>query len=132
MSVVSVWRDEEEVGVGDVWRGLFARALVWGDVDPHCSGLCTREADGSTIVVEVRASALFESREGWVEDAHACEIVRGLTVEQYVMQAEEVHTESSLSRHDCRQEEKVGRIVVVLVVVELLSDGIQCAVDIEV
>jgi hypothetical protein len=35
MSVVNVWRDEEEVGVGDVWKGRSARALAWGDVDPH-------------------------------------------------------------------------------------------------
>ena len=90
MSELSVWRNEEEVGVGDVLRRLSARGLVWGDVDPHCSGLCARTADGSTIVVEVHASALFESLGGWVEDAHACEIVRGLTVGQYVKQAEEV------------------------------------------
>ena len=49
---VVMWRDVKMVEVRDVISGLFARALVWGDVDPHCSGLCTREADGSTIVVE--------------------------------------------------------------------------------
>jgi hypothetical protein len=32
---VGVWRNVEELGIGDVLRGLFARALVWGDVDPH-------------------------------------------------------------------------------------------------
>ena len=66
-----MWRNEEEVGVGDVLRRLSARGLVWGDVDPHCSGLCARAADGSTIVVEVRASALLEGQGGWVKDAHA-------------------------------------------------------------
>ena len=39
---------------------LFARALVRGDVDPHCSGLGAREADGGAIVIEVQDSALFE------------------------------------------------------------------------
>ena len=38
-------------------RVFFARALVRGDVDPHCSGLGAREADGCVIVIEVRASA---------------------------------------------------------------------------
>jgi hypothetical protein len=28
-----VWRDVELVVVGDVVSGLFARALVWGDVE---------------------------------------------------------------------------------------------------
>jgi hypothetical protein len=32
----------EVVVVGDVVRGLFARALVWGDVDPHGGGRWTR------------------------------------------------------------------------------------------
>ena len=50
----------ESSGVGDVVRFFFARALVRGDVDPHCSGLGAREADGGAIVIEVRASALFE------------------------------------------------------------------------
>ena len=36
---VGVWRDVEVVVVGDVVRGLFARALVWADVDPHGGGL---------------------------------------------------------------------------------------------
>jgi hypothetical protein len=52
---VGVWRDVKVVGVGDVLRALFARALVWGDVDPNCSGLGAREADGGVIVIEVRA-----------------------------------------------------------------------------
>ena len=30
-----MWREVEEVGVGDVLRGLSARPLVWGDVDPR-------------------------------------------------------------------------------------------------
>jgi hypothetical protein len=34
---VGVWRDVEVVGVGDVVKGLFARALVWVDVDPTLS-----------------------------------------------------------------------------------------------
>jgi hypothetical protein len=59
-----VWRNVEDVGVGDVLRGLSARALVWGDVDPFGSGLGARYADGSTIVVEVLASTLFECRGG--------------------------------------------------------------------
>lgn len=73
-----MWRNGEEVGVGDVLRGLSAKALVWGDVDPLGSGLGARYADDSMIVVEVRASTLFECR-GGVKDAHACEIVGCLT-----------------------------------------------------
>jgi hypothetical protein len=34
-----VWRDVEEVNVGDVVRGFFEWAFVWGDVDPHGGGL---------------------------------------------------------------------------------------------
>ena len=34
-----MWRDVKVVGVGNVARGVFSRALVRGDVDPHCSGL---------------------------------------------------------------------------------------------
>ena len=30
-------------------EGAFARALVWGDVDPHGDGLCARGADGVAI-----------------------------------------------------------------------------------
>jgi len=108
-----VWRDVEVVDVGDVLRGLSARALVWGYVpsSPPRARLCIRycsntqqqsscgirrlgtrrgQADGSTIVVEVRASALLEGREGWVRDVHAFEVVRGLTAGPYVKQAEEV------------------------------------------
>ena len=64
--------------VSAMLRGLSTRALVWGDVDPHGSGLGARYANGSTIVVEVRSSTLFECRGGWVEDAYAChsEVVR--------------------------------------------------------
>ena len=47
-----VGREVEVVVVGDVVKGLFARALVRGDVDPHCSSLGAREADGGAIVVE--------------------------------------------------------------------------------
>jgi hypothetical protein len=39
------------------------------------SGLGAREADGGAIVIEVRASALFECLGGWIDDAHACEVV---------------------------------------------------------
>jgi hypothetical protein len=52
---VGVWRDVKVVG--DVVRVFFARALVRGDVDPRCSGLGAREADGGAIVIEVQASA---------------------------------------------------------------------------
>ncbi len=34
-----MWRDLEAQGVEDVLRGLAARALVWGDVDPYANGL---------------------------------------------------------------------------------------------
>ncbi len=47
---VGVWRDVEVVVVGDVVRGFFARALVWGDFDPHGGGLGARYADGGAIV----------------------------------------------------------------------------------
>jgi hypothetical protein len=81
------------VGVGDVVRGLFARALVRGDVDPHCGGLGAREADGGAIVIEVRDSALFECLWGWI-DAHVCEVVCCLAVRQYVKQTEKVSADS--------------------------------------
>jgi hypothetical protein len=68
-------------GRGD---GLFARALVWGDVDPHGGGLGACEADGGAIVIEVRALALFVCLGGRVEDAHPCEVVRCLATRQYV------------------------------------------------
>jgi hypothetical protein len=44
-----VWRDVEEVKVGDVVRGFSEWALVWGDVDPHGGGLGAGEPDGSTV-----------------------------------------------------------------------------------
>ncbi len=40
-------------------EGPFARALVWGDVDPHGGGLGACKADGGAIVIEVSASACF-------------------------------------------------------------------------
>ena len=57
---VGVWRNVKVGEVGDEVRGLLAGALVWGDVDPHGCGLGAREADGSAIVIEVGATALFE------------------------------------------------------------------------
>ena len=42
------------------------------------------EPDGSAVVVEVRASALFESLGGGVEEAQVCEVVVCLAVGQYV------------------------------------------------
>ena len=106
-----------------------------GDVDPHCSGLGAREADGGAIVIEVRASALFECLGGWIDDAHAFEVVCCLAVRQYVKQAEEVSSDSPGGRRDCREEEEIvaeiALVVVVLVVVELLlNGGIQSSVDV--
>ncbi len=46
---VGEWREVKVVGVGDVVRGLFAVALVWGDVDSHGGGLCARDADGGAM-----------------------------------------------------------------------------------
>ena len=89
-----MWRDVKLVGVGDVLRVFFASALVRGDVDPHCSGLGAREADGRAIVIEVRASALFECLGGWIDDDHACEVVCCLSVRQYVKQAAKVSADS--------------------------------------
>jgi hypothetical protein len=74
--------------------GFFVCEGACGDVDPHCSGLGAREADGGAIVIEVRASALFECLGGWIDDAHACEVVCCLAVRQYVKQAEEVTADS--------------------------------------
>ena len=51
---------ESSGGRGGGEGTFFARALVRSDVDPHCSGLGTREADGCAIVIEVRDSVLFE------------------------------------------------------------------------
>ena len=42
------------LGVGDVVRGLFARAPVWGDVDPHGGGLSARYAGGGAIIIVPR------------------------------------------------------------------------------
>ena len=64
-------RDVEVMVVGDVVKVFFARTFVWGDVDPHGDGLGAGEPDGITVVVEVRASAMFESLDGGVEEAHA-------------------------------------------------------------
>ena len=74
----------EEVGVGDVVREFFEWAFVWGDVDPHGGGLGAGKPDGCTVVVEVRATALFEGLGGGVEEAHACEVLVCLAVGQYV------------------------------------------------
>jgi hypothetical protein len=91
---VGVWRNVEVVVVGDVLRGLFARAPVLGDVDPHGGGLGACEADGGAIVIEARASALFVCLGGRVEDAHSCEIGRCLAMGQYGKQAEKVSVDS--------------------------------------
>ena len=101
-------------------EGAFARALVQGDVDPHCSGLSSREADKGAIVIEVRALALFECLGGWIDDANACEVVCCLTVRQYVKQTEKVSADSPGGRRDCQEEEEIALVVVVVVVVELL------------
>ena len=53
-----MWRDVKVLGVGNVVRVFFARALVRGDVDPHCSSPGAREADGSTIVLDNTISFL--------------------------------------------------------------------------
>ena len=67
-----VWREVEVVGVGDVASLFPAWAFVWGNVDPHGGGLGAGEPDGCTVVVvEVRATALFEGLGGGVEEAHA-------------------------------------------------------------
>jgi hypothetical protein len=63
------------VGVGGVVREFFEWVFVWGDVDPHGCGLGACEPDGCTVVVEVRATELFEGLGGGVEEAHACEVV---------------------------------------------------------
>ena len=44
-----VWRDVEEVNVGDVVRGFSEWAFVWGDVDPHDCGLGAGEPDGGQV-----------------------------------------------------------------------------------
>jgi hypothetical protein len=70
------------------------------------------EADGGAIVIEVRASALFECLGGWIDDAHACEVVCCLAVRQYVKQAEEITADSPGGRRDCREEEEIALVVV--------------------
>jgi hypothetical protein len=52
--------------VRDVVSGIFGRAPVWSDVDPHGGGL--DHTDGGAIVIEVLASTLFVCLGGWVED----------------------------------------------------------------
>ena len=42
-----MWRDVEEVNVGDVVRGVFEWAFVWGEFDPHGGGLGAGEPDDS-------------------------------------------------------------------------------------
>jgi hypothetical protein len=97
------------------------------------SGLGAREADGGAIVIEVRATALFECLGGWIDDAHACEVVCCLAMRQCVKQTEKVSADSPGGRRDCRVEEEIALVAVVLVVVELLLDGgIQSSVDVEV
>jgi hypothetical protein len=56
-------------------EGSFCEGACAGRVDPHCSGLGAREANGRVIVIEVQASALFECLGGWIDDDHACEVV---------------------------------------------------------
>ena len=104
-------------------REFFEWAFVWGDVDPHGGGLSAGEPDGCTVVVEVRATSLFEGLGGGVEEAHACEVVVRLAVGQYVKQTEEVAAYSAGGRHDGGKEEEVALVVVVLVIVELRFDS---------
>ena len=68
------------MGVGNVSSLFFARAFVWGDVDPHGGGLGAGEPDGSAVVVKIRAPALLVCLGGGIRDAHACEEVGSLTV----------------------------------------------------
>ena len=58
--------------------------------------------------------ALFECLGGWIEDTHACEVVDCLAVRQYVKQAEKVTADSPGGRRDCREEEEIALVVVVL------------------
>ena len=66
------------MGVGDVASVFFARAFVWGDVDPHCDGLGAGEPDGSAVVVKISAPVLLVCLGGGIR--HACEEVGSLTV----------------------------------------------------
>ena len=79
------------------------------------SGLGAREADGGAIVIEVRATALFECLGGWIDDVHACEVVCCLAVRQYVKQTEKVFADSPGGRRYCREEEEITLVAVVLV-----------------
>ena len=54
-----MWREVEVVGVGDVASLFPALAFVWGDVDPHGSGLGAGEPDGGVVVVKIHAPALL-------------------------------------------------------------------------
>ena len=56
---VCVWRDVKVVGVGNVASLFSARAFVWGDVDPHGSGLGAGKSDCGAVVVEIHAPALL-------------------------------------------------------------------------
>ena len=112
-----VIREVEDEGFRGVVRGFFEWAFVWGDVNPHGGGLGASESDGSTVVVEVRAAALFEGLGGGVEDAHTCEVVVCLAVRQYVKQTEEIAADSPGGRHDGGKEEEVAVVVVMLVIV---------------
>ncbi len=124
-------REVEEVGVGGVVGEFFEWAFVWGDVDPHGGGLGACEPDGCTVVVQVRATALFEGLGGGVEEAHACEVVVRLAVGQYVKQTEEVAADSPGGRHDGGKEEEGAIVGVVLVIVKLRFDsGIERAVGV--
>jgi hypothetical protein len=88
-------------------------------------GVCVHEFEKNKDKMKIKKKNLFICVVCGVVAAFsrfACEVVRSLTVGQYVKQAEEVPADF--------QEEKVALVVVVLVVVELLLDGgIQCAVD---
>jgi len=96
---------------------------VWDDVDPHGGGLGAGEPDGCTVVVEVRATALFEGLGGGVEEAQACEVVVCLAVGQYVKQTEEVTADSPRGRHDGGKKEENALVVVVLVIVKPRFDS---------
>ncbi len=61
------------MGIGNVASWFFARAFVWGDVDPHGGGLGAGEPDGSAIVVKLRAPPLLVCLVKGIR-AHACEV----------------------------------------------------------
>ena len=56
-----MWKNVKVGDLRDEVGEVFAEVLVWCDVDPHGCGLCACEPDCSAIVVEVGATALFES-----------------------------------------------------------------------